>query len=159
VALLVATAGGAGYSPWAPGTCGTLVAVPLAYALFRAGLLAYALGTLVVIAVGAWAAGRVCRLYQAEDVQLIVIDEVAGYLVTVAPVVPTWWHLLVGFGLFRLFDIVKPWPVSWADRRVHGGLGVMLDDLLAGLYAGLVLWGADRLGLLRWVLDRVHGAG
>ncbi len=150
VALAVATAGGAGYAPKAPGTAGTVVAIPLVVVLYQAGPALFLVATVALVCLGIWAAERTCRLYAAEDVQLIVIDEVAGYLVTLAPFClgppgPSWAHLVVGFGLFRLFDIVKPWPVSWVDRHVHGGVGVMLDDLLAGAYAALVL------GLLHWL--------
>ena len=82
-----------------------------------------------------------------DDPGAVVIDEVAGQWLTLLPAATTvWWHWLAGFALFRFFDIVKPWPVGWADRRVKGGLGVMVDDIIAGAYAGVLLYALIRLG-------------
>lgn len=133
VVTLIATAGGAGLLRGAPGTYGTIVAMPLCYALGRLGPAVYLGATLFVIGLGSWAAGRYCAATGKHDNQQIVIDEVAGYLVTMAlgPFSP--FGLLVGLGLFRLFDIWKPGPVRLIDRRVKGGFGVMADDLAAGV--------------------------
>lgn len=147
---------GAGLVPKAPGHCGTLTAVPLAYWLMGQGKLALVLGTLVVTAVGTWAAGRYCEWTGKEDNQQIVIDEVAGYLVTLFLVERTPLNLFLAFLLFRLFDIWKPWPVRLIDRRVHGGFGVMADDLAAGVYAALVLWGLQFSPLAGWVAERLR---
>jgi phosphatidylglycerophosphatase A len=86
-----------------------------------------------------WACGVADRRLRLHDQGALVWDEVIGMWITLAAAPAPWWWMLVGFALFRLFDIWKPWPVSWADRRVHGGLGVMLDDVLAGVYALIVL--------------------
>lgn len=139
-ALFLASWGGVGLLPKAPGTWGSLAALPFAWAIAAAwGPHALAPAALVLALVG-WAACRiVLPRAKSADPAWIVVDEVAGMWLTlaVAPVAPLAWGL--GFVLFRAADIVKPWPVSWADRTVGGGLGVMLDDLLAALYAGAAL--------------------
>lgn len=144
-ASLVATVFGAGLSPVAPGTVGSLVALPLAWLLHWAGgpgLLV--LGVVVVFFAGWWAAGVYGERVGVADSSAIVIDEVAGQWLVLAAVPLDLIYFAIGFALFRLFDIVKPWPVGWADRRIKGGLGVMLDDVLAGIYGAaillLVLW-------------------
>jgi phosphatidylglycerophosphatase A len=103
---------------------------------------------------GSVAADVYGRATGRSDDQRIVVDEVAGYLVTLAPVARTPLHLLVGFGLFRLFDVWKPPPVRQIDRHVKGGFGVVADDLAAGVYAALVLWLIARSGLLESLLAR-----
>jgi phosphatidylglycerophosphatase A len=154
-ARVVATAGGAGYSPFAPGTCGTAVAVPLAWLAAPLPLWAFVLVAAGITVVGIGAAAIADRAWGTHDSGRIVIDEVAGYFVTVAfadPASPA--VLLLGFALFRLFDIVKPPPVRWIDRNLPGGAGVVLDDVAAGLGAGLVLLGLDLAGAVsaieRW---------
>ena len=90
--------------------------------------------------VGWWASSEYVRWAGVEDPSAVVIDEVAGQWLALVLADPhLWWTWAIGFAAFRLFDIVKPWPVSWADRTLHGGLGVMLDDVLAGLYGVVVL--------------------
>lgn len=148
---------GLGLLPVAPGTMGTLGAVPLAYVLALGGTAVYLLGLVAVVAVGTWAAERFVRATGVDDDQRIVIDEVAGYLLTLAPVPKTAAHLLFAFLLFRLFDIWKPQPVRWVDDNLKGGIGVMADDLAAAIYAGLALLLLDRLGTTAW-LDRLLGA-
>jgi phosphatidylglycerophosphatase A len=146
---LMATALGAGYSPFAPGTAGTLVAVPLAWAASRLGETGYLLIALAVTAFGIFAADVFGECSGVEDDQRIVIDEVAGYLVTLAAVPRGPFNMIVGFGLFRLFDVWKPWPVRWLDEHLPGGLGVMLDDVAAGGYACALLVVLDRLDVVR----------
>jgi phosphatidylglycerophosphatase A len=153
---LIATALGAGYSPIAPGTAGTLVAVPLAWGLARLGLAPFIAGLIVVTLVGTWAAEHFCRASGTQDDQRIVIDEVAGYLVTLLPVAKSPINLVLAFFLFRLFDIWKPPPVRWIDDHVHGGFGVMADDLAAGVYAALVLFALNHFGAVAWLASRVH---
>ena len=145
VARAIATAGGAGYAPVAPGTCGSLVTLPLAWALAGLPLGAY-LGVVAgVIVVGAWAAGVADRVWGTHDSGRIVIDEVAGMLLTLAFVDRRAWPALaIGFVLFRVADIWKPWPARAIDRGFPGGLGVVLDDVVAGAYAAIATWAAVR---------------
>jgi len=140
--VLLAAWGPCGFSPFAPGTVGTLGAVPLAWALSVLGWPAYLAATAALLALGIVAAGRAGRYWGVVDASPIVVDEVVGYLLTMAFVPFSWLTALAGFVLFRLFDVVKPWPVSALDR-IESGLGVMLDDVGAGLLA----WVAMRLVL------------
>jgi phosphatidylglycerophosphatase A len=148
VATTIATFLGAGLAPVAPGTAGAAAAVPLCLLLDRFGQLSYLLGTLALTGFGIWAADVYDEAWQTNDAQTIVVDEAAGYLWTLAFVPRSVFNLALGFLLFRLFDIWKPWPVSYVDRKLHGGLGSMLDDLLAACYAGLLLLIIDRTGLV-----------
>ncbi|MEJ2591789.1 MAG: phosphatidylglycerophosphatase A [Candidatus Thiodiazotropha sp.] len=142
---LLAFGFGSGLAPKAPGTFGTLAAVPV-YLLLQPlpsslYLLLLAGGFLAGIAI----CGRTSRDLGVHDHGGIVWDEIIGFLVTMTPVVHNgWWWILPGFALFRLFDIFKPWPIGWLDRRLQGGLGIMLDDLVAGLFAAVLL------GLAHW---------
>ncbi|HIJ62166.1 MAG TPA: phosphatidylglycerophosphatase A [Rhodospirillaceae bacterium] len=139
-AIWLATWFGAGLLPKAPGTWGSLAALPFAWAISEAGgggLLAAAVA--LVSVVGWWAAERYAKASGDGDPGPVVIDEVAGQWLVLTMVPPGLAGYALGFVLFRLFDIVKPWPVSWADRQLKGGLGIMLDDLLAGLYGLAVL--------------------
>ncbi len=152
VAKAIATAGGAGYVPVAPGTAGTAVAVPLAWALSDLGPLAYGLITVAVIVVGIVAAHIADLAWETHDSQRIVIDEVAGYLVTMALVSRhDWIALAAGFVLFRVLDVVKPPPARWFDRSMPGGPGVVLDDVVAGIYGAGLLW----LGM-HWMTGQTH---
>jgi phosphatidylglycerophosphatase A len=139
VALLVATAGGLGYSPVAPGTLGSLLALVLLWALpfSRIGL---ALTILVVVAVGAWAAGRAERLLGRKDPGTVVIDEIAGMFLSMFALPRSLKLLLAAFIVFRLLDILKPFPIR-QSQALSGGLGIMLDDLIAGAYTLALLWG------------------
>ncbi len=139
-ATLAATWFGAGLMGIASGTWGSLAALPFAAAIaWTAGPLALVPAAALAFAVGVWASNHIGRSGE-KDSSAIVIDEVAGQWLTLAVVAVDWRYYLIGFLLFRLADITKPWPASWADRKVPGGLGVMLDDIFAGLYAALVLW-------------------
>lgn len=130
---------GSGCAPKAPGTVGTLMAVALYVPLSMLALPLY-LGVLAVaILVGVWLCGRTSRDLGVHDHGGIVWDEFAGFWLTMIAAPPGWEWIVAGFVLFRLFDIWKPWPIFWLDRRVHGGLGIMLDDLVAGAFAWLVL--------------------
>ena len=146
-AVLIATGLSTGLSPFAPGTCGSLAALPFAWGVrSHWGTAGIAVATVIVFIIGWWAAAAVAKASGTEDPGAIVIDEVAGqWLVLVpAPLDPLAYAL--AFMLFRIFDIWKPWPVGWADRHVKGGLGIMLDDLLAGVYAVPLLWGLLAIG-------------
>ena len=130
---------GSGLSPWAPGTMGTLATLPLVWWLSDLGLLVYSCVTLGICVLGVWTAGRTATALGVHDHGAIVIDEVAGMLITMIGVTISPQSLLLGFGLFRLFDIVKPWPIKLVDRKVAGGIGVMADDILAGIAAAACL--------------------
>ncbi len=135
----LAFGGGAGLAPFAPGTFGTLVGIPFVLLMGGLSLPLYLLLTAVLFAVGVWLCDRSAAELGVHDHPGIVWDEIVGYLVTMAAVPLQWQWLLIGFVLFRLFDIVKPWPIRWLDRRIGGGFGIMVDDLLAGLFALLVV--------------------
>lgn len=130
---------GSGLSPKAPGTMGTLAAIPLYLLLANLPLWGYLLALLLVSVAGVWLCGESSRRLGVHDHGGIVWDEFAGFLLTMTAAPQGWMWIVVGFALFRLFDIWKPWPVRVADRKVHGGLGIMLDDWLAGIYAWVVL--------------------
>jgi len=139
-ASLIATVFGTGLVPVASGTAGSAVAVPAAALIYWAGgPLSLFLATIVVFAVGWWACTVYVNKTGTSDPGAIVIDEVVGQWLVLAVAPLNVWYFLLGFALFRVFDIVKPWPVSWADRKIKGGLGVMLDDILAGVYGGAIL--------------------
>jgi phosphatidylglycerophosphatase A len=147
--VLVATVGGVGYAPVASGTFGSLVAMPLLPLL--AGLRAqsvtgYVIAVAGIVALAIWAAGRAEDVFGGKDHSYIVIDEVAGLVVAGLFVPGTWLATVIAFVLFRLFDVVKPFPANVFDKRVRGGVGVVGDDLIAGIYAGL----GARL-VLRWL--------
>lgn len=142
---------GSGTAPYAPGTFGTLAAVPLYWAM-ASGLsaAAYAVVVVAMFVFGVWLCDRTERDIGVHDHSGIVWDEFVGYLVTMWLLPLTWGWAIAGFFAFRLFDIWKPWPVRQAERRFGGGFGNMVDDLLAGVYAGLGLH-------LAWALYRHLG--
>ena len=142
---LLAFGFGSGLAPVAPGTFGTLAAIPFYLLMARLPLAGYLLVLLLVILAGIRICGRASRDLGVHDHPGIVWDEFAGFFVTMIAAPPGWPWILAGFALFRFFDILKPWPIGWLDRRVGGGLGIMLDDLVAGLYAWLLLWLAQLL--------------
>jgi phosphatidylglycerophosphatase A len=141
LAIAVATVGGVGYAPVASGTFGSLVAVPLlpVLAALRArSAVLYAAVVLVIAAGAVWAAGRAEQELGGHDHSAIVVDEVAGLVVAGIFLPGTWLAAWLAFACFRVLDVVKPFPAGAIDRRVEGGLGVVGDDLVAGLYAGIV---------------------
>ena len=130
---------GLGAAPFAPGTFGTLLGIPV-YLLFTGWpLTGYLLAVAGLFLIGIVACQTTARALGVHDHPAIVFDEVVGFLITMTLAPPGGWWLAAGFALFRLFDIWKPWPIRWIDRRVRGGVGIMLDDVLAGIYALLVL--------------------
>ena len=142
---LVAFGFGAGLAPKGPGTLGTLWGLPLFWLLALLPPAAYALITVALFGFGVWVCGRSARLLGLHDTPGIVFDEIVGFLIAAAPLHPTlglaqsaWW-LVAAFALFRFFDIVKPPPIRWLDQRVHGGIGIMLDDLVAAAFAAIIL--------------------
>jgi phosphatidylglycerophosphatase A len=142
LALAIATGLGAGSSPLAPGTVGTAVAVPIAVATAGLGPAPYVTLCAVVTVVAIWAAGQADRLLGTHDSSRIVVDEIVGYLVAVAwidrsdPVL-----LAAGFVVFRVADVIKPPPARRLDAGWRGGAGVVLDDVVAGLYASILVSG------------------
>lgn len=130
---------GSGLAPVAPGTFGTLAAVPVWWAAAQFPFPGYLVVLGLLVAAGPWLCGRTARDLGVHDHSGIVWDEFAGFLLAMAWVPVSWIHCLAGFLLFRLFDVVKPWPIGWLDRRIPGGTGIMVDDLVAALYAGVVL--------------------
>ncbi|HXJ36780.1 MAG TPA: phosphatidylglycerophosphatase A [Candidatus Eisenbacteria bacterium] len=139
--IVLATAGGAGYAPVAPGTVGALVALPLVpwIAALRAQSWSLATGlVLVIVVVAIWVAGRAEAIFGQVDHSRIVVDEVAGIAAAALFVPATWVAAGIVFVVFRVFDVVKPFPAGAIDRGVHGGLGVVGDDVVAGVYAGVV---------------------
>jgi phosphatidylglycerophosphatase A len=136
---LIALGFGAGLAPRAPGTFGTAVAVPLYLVMAPWPLWVYLAGLVLITGVGIWVCDRVAGDLGVHDHPAIVWDEIAGFLVTMtaSPAGLIW--VALGFVLFRLFDIAKPGPIGFLDRRLRGGLGIMVDDLAAGAAAWLVL--------------------
>ena len=146
-ASLLATWFGAGLLPVAPGTWGSLAALPFAWAIATLlGQPALAIAAAVVFCIGWWAAAQVGGASGIADDGSIVIDEVAGQWLTLAVVPPSAAAYVLGFLLFRLFDITKPWPARTAERTIPGGLGVMADDIVAGFYAALLLYVLHEIG-------------
>jgi len=155
-AALFATWFGAGLVPFASGTWGTLAALPFAYVIWiTGGWTLLLLATIAVSALGVWAAARVTDKLSVKDPGFIVIDEVAGMWLTLLFAPFELWAWALAFLLFRAADIVKPFPASWADRNVKGGLGVMLDDLLAALWSGVAIWAVSNYLPVQDVLDRI----
>jgi len=146
-AVLAATWFGAGLLPGAPGTWGSLAALPFAWLLHQMfGRPGFAAAIVVVFVAGLWSSTAIVGRHGGEDPPAIVIDEVVGQWLVLLAVHPDPFLYGAGFVLFRAFDIVKPWPVSWIDRRVGGGLGVMLDDVAAAAYGAGALY-----ALARWL--------
>lgn len=130
---------GSGCSPWAPGTFGTLAAIPVYLLLNNAPLWLYLFITLMMFIIGIWLCGKATEKLGVHDHSGIVWDEIVGYLVTMIAAPQGWLWILIGFILFRFFDILKPWPINIADKKIAGGLGIMVDDVVAGIFAFAVL--------------------
>lgn len=137
--LFLAFGFGSGLSKYMPGTMGTLITVPLYLLLAQTNGWFYLTAVLISILGGIFICERAAQKLDVHDFGGIVWDEVAGFLITMCWLPSSWQSLLAGFVLFRFFDIVKPWPISWLDRNVDGGFGIMLDDVVAGLLAAGVL--------------------
>ncbi len=136
---LIATGFGSGLMPKAPGTFGTLVAIPLYLLINNFDFWFYILITLAITILGVFVCDYTSKALKVHDHSGIVIDEIAGYFITMIAVPFDWVWVVAGFLLFRFFDILKPWPISWLDKNVHGGLGIMLDDVLAGVFSLICL--------------------
>ena len=146
-AALLATWFGSGLLPYAPGTWGSLAALPFAWVIASLwGQWALLVAAGLAFAVGIWAAEIYARRSLVDDPPAVVIDEVAGQWLALAVVPPDALPYALGFVLFRVFDIVKPWPANAIDHRLKSGFGIMLDDIVAGGYAAILLW------LIIWVV-------
>jgi phosphatidylglycerophosphatase A len=141
IAWAIATWFGCGLVPKAPGTMGSLGAIPLYLLVARQGQPWVAVATVLVTAVGVWAASVVARELGKKDPQIVVVDEVAGLLVTMLPMREvSWLAVVLGFALFRLFDVFKPWPIRKLEQ-LPGGWGIVLDDIAAGIFGAAVMAG------------------
>lgn len=144
--LFLAFGFGSGLASRAPGTMGTLAAIPIWLLLAPLATSLYWSLVLIAFVLGIYICGAAAKKLQTHDHPGIVWDEFVGFWV-VMPFMPTQgWSLLWGFVLFRLFDIVKPWPIGWLDEKVRGGLGIMLDDVVAAIYAALLVNVVNYLG-------------
>lgn len=130
---------GSGLMPKAPGTFGTLAAIPVYLMCKDLSLAYYLIFVLAVSLAGVFLCQYTSDALKVHDHPGIVIDEFAGYFITMIAVPFSWQAVIIGFVLFRLFDIVKPWPISLLDKKVHGGLGIMIDDVVAGLFALILM--------------------
>jgi phosphatidylglycerophosphatase A len=126
---------GSGLLPKAPGTFGTLAAIPLYLLLAPSSMSVYLVAVIVMSIAGVYICGKAAEDAGVPDHGAIVWDEIVGFLITMFMVPLSWQSVVVGFILFRIFDIFKPWPISFIDKNVHGGLGIMLDDIIAGFAA------------------------
>jgi phosphatidylglycerophosphatase A len=136
---LLAVGFGSGASPYAPGMAGTLVAIPIYWLMQLTPMPVYTLLLAIMIFVGFWLCDVADKAIGVHDHPSIVWDEIVGYLLTMWAVPATWMWMLLGFLLFRLFDIWKPAPIGWINTHVGGGVGMVVDDLMAAVYAGIVL--------------------
>jgi len=143
--VLLATGFYSGYLPKAPGTWGSLVGLLLFFMLQDLSLPFYLAVVAGLFVVGSFAAGETEKILDSRDPGIVVIDEIVGMLIALIAIPVTPLFLLLGFILFRFFDIVKPFPIRLIDQRFHGGLGIMLDDVIAGIYTLVVLHIAARI--------------
>jgi phosphatidylglycerophosphatase A len=130
---------GAGLAPFAPGTFGSLVGLAFALALAPLGTAWLAGAALLASVAGVWICGESARRLGVHDHPAIVWDEVAGMMIAMLAAPPQWWGAPLAFALFRAFDIAKPWPIREVDHGMRGGAGIMLDDVMAGAFAALLL--------------------
>ncbi len=136
--LFIAQGAYSGRSPFAPGTAGTLVGILLYLGVKNLSPIPYGILCVILCSIGIWAAGEAELILGSKDSPSIVIDEIAGYLIAMFMVPSGWGFIAAGFLIFRVFDVVKPWPL-FGLQEVRGGLGVMLDDIGAGIYTNIVL--------------------
>lgn len=136
---IIACGFGIGLCPYFPGTLATLAAIPLAIFLSHFSLFYYIAACVILFIAGIYLCGKTNRDFQTDDHPAAVFDEIATFPITLISVPMTWPWILAAFILFRFFDIVKPWPISWVDKNIHGGFGVMLDDALAALITLAIL--------------------
>ncbi|RLA24635.1 MAG: phosphatidylglycerophosphatase A [Gammaproteobacteria bacterium] len=130
---------GAGFAKKAPGTVGTIMGIPIYLLTSAGGFPVFVVLTVLFSLLGIYLCGETAKALGVHDHPGIVWDEIVGFMVTMLLVPFSWSAVFVGFVLFRFFDIIKPWPISYVDKHIDGGLGIMLDDLLAGLFSALIL--------------------
>lgn len=130
---------GSGLAPKAPGTFGTLASIPVYYLLSHLGSNYYILSCILIAIIGIYICDYTAKKLKVHDHPGIVWDEFAGFFITMIGVSFSWTNVAIGFVLFRIFDILKPWPINWLDQKVSGGFGIMIDDVLAGVFAMLSL--------------------
>lgn len=148
-----ATGFGAGLIPFAPGTMGTLVAIPMYLLIKDLSLIPYIIFLIVTFLLGIWLCSEASKPLATHDHPSIVWDEMVGFWLTMLAVPCSFLNILIGFLAFRFFDIRKPWPIGWVDKKIPGGFGIMLDDMLAAVYANLTL----RLIIYLIYLGSSHG--
>lgn len=148
-AVGVATLFGVGFAPTAPGTVASIVALPVGWILdLYLGRIGLMIATALVFLIGTWACGLYARAKGQNDPSECVVDEVAGQWTACLFAPFSFLGFGIAFVLFRIFDILKPWPISWFDKEIPGGLGIMADDVIAGLMAGVILLALNFLGLI-----------
>jgi len=140
IVLALSSGLGTGYSPIAPGTMGSLLAIPFVLMLLSLPLSTYLVTVITFIFMACWISEQARQIYQVNDAPQVVIDEIAGMLVVFIGQDPSMITVITGFILFRVMDIWKPWPCRWFDKKMHNGYGIVLDDVVAGVYANLLLW-------------------
>ena len=139
--VLIATWGGAGLLKPAPGTWGSFAALPVGWLVMaHGGAIGLALACVLVFGLGLWASAAYMSATGEHDASPIVVDEVVGQWLPLFVLPLNIWAYLLAFALFRLFDILKPWPIRWLDKSIDGAFGVMIDDVAAGLAAALFAW-------------------
>lgn len=131
---------GLGYSPYAPGTCGTLLGIPFILLFAALPLTTYLVTLITLIILACWIADHAQTLFNEPDSGKIVIDEVIGMICAMVGHDTSWLTVVTAFVIFRAMDIWKPFPARWLDRHMHNGAGVVLDDVVAGVYANILLW-------------------
>ena len=146
--LMLAFGFGSGLAPKAPGTFGTLAAIPFWLLLCQVPISAYWAVVAISAILGIYICGRASRKLAVHDHSGIVWDEFVGLWIALAFIEPQLTSIIVGFLLFRLFDILKPWPISWLDKQVADGVGIMIDDIVAGIFAAIVIVYLSQLGFL-----------
>jgi phosphatidylglycerophosphatase A len=130
---------GSGLAPKAPGTFGTIAAIPIYLLMQNLSIAVYLVITVIAFIVGITICQQSADWLGKEDPSAVVWDEIVGYLVTMIAAPQGWQWVVLGFVLFRFFDILKPWPISVADKQLHGGFGIMFDDVIAGVFAAVLL--------------------
>ncbi len=151
--LFVAFGFGSGLAKVGPGTVGTLLAIPIYWLLVQLGLPLYVLVVLIALLAGIWICDVASERLGVHDHSGIVWDEIVGLWITMIAIPVTIPMVVLGFVLFRFFDIVKPWPISWLDQQVSGGFGIMIDDVLAAVFANLCLQALLYSGVFQTLLE------